>query len=643
MEAGANAGGSSGKAQSSPASAAASAAKSLLYHDYANDSKLSISLRRYKLKDQVVCPNCGQFHEPQGTHLYDYHQAVDEDLMCQICLQPLVNPLDTRCGHTFCSRCLHNYLKIQSQCPVDRQRLEDSDIQQSSILVRRLLDKLLVVCPNVDYCEEVLPRSELEAHLLHRCRGAVTRCIKSSLGCTFQGPRSALQSHLWECQYRDQDGGKNPVMDGEVSTIEIQRTQADLGISVVGGCDTPLACIVIQEIFPDGVIAKDSRLLPGDQILEVNGEDLTQATHYQAQQLLGQYYPVCRLTVYREKAEESRPIEKEEILKITLNKVKGRQLGIKLVGKRSGPGVYILSLVPESLAALDERLRPDDRVLEINGIDVSYGTQEQAAHIIQTSADKVQFVISRRSRPQTPDLIRSTSDSSTTATNYSMIRDNTPSCPKCHERLVTVTKDPLETLGISVAGGLDSPRGDTPIYVTNINPLGSLGRTKQIKKGDILLSINGSSLLGLTHNEAVSLVKMNTDNKVVCLKIINGPETSHNQGNFTPTWLFWQQMPRMCQTLKTVTLLRSPSGSLGFSVVGGVDSEKGIPPYPVYVKSVVLDTPAAKDGRLKCGDILLSVNEDSLQGVTHTKAVDLLKMADGAVALTVVSWPGTIV
>jgi len=33
----------------------------------------------------------------------------------------------------------------------------------------RLLDKLLVVCPNVDYCEEVLPRAELQAHLTHRC------------------------------------------------------------------------------------------------------------------------------------------------------------------------------------------------------------------------------------------------------------------------------------------------------------------------------------------------------------------------------------------------------------------------------------------------------------------------------------------
>ena len=28
-------------------------------------------------------------------------------------------------------------------------------------------------------------------------------------------------------------------------------------------------CIVIQEVFPDGVVAKDSRLLPGDQLLEV--------------------------------------------------------------------------------------------------------------------------------------------------------------------------------------------------------------------------------------------------------------------------------------------------------------------------------------------------------------------------------------
>lgn len=48
-------------------------------------------------------------------------------------------------------------------------------------------------------------------------------------------------------------------------------------------------------------------------------------------------------------------------------------------------------------------------------------------------------------------------------------------------------------------------------------------------------------------------------------------------------------------------------------------------------------------GFFRCGDILLSVNQHSLVNVTHSLAVDLLKQADGAVTLTAVSWPGTIV
>ncbi|KAK6191472.1 hypothetical protein SNE40_003152 [Patella caerulea] len=85
----------------------------------------------------ALCLTCGQFHDAHGTHLYDYYQTVDEDLTCQICLQPLVNPLDTKCGHTFCQRCLKNYLKIQKQCPIDRQPLTIKDCVPSSILVRR--------------------------------------------------------------------------------------------------------------------------------------------------------------------------------------------------------------------------------------------------------------------------------------------------------------------------------------------------------------------------------------------------------------------------------------------------------------------------------------------------------------------------
>jgi C-terminal processing protease CtpA/Prc len=40
--------------------------------------------------------------------------------------------------------------------------------------------------------------------------------------------------------------------------------------------------IIIHEVYPDGAAAKDGRLKPGDQILEVNSEDFRIITHSRA-------------------------------------------------------------------------------------------------------------------------------------------------------------------------------------------------------------------------------------------------------------------------------------------------------------------------------------------------------------------------
>lgn len=40
--------------------------------------------------------------------------------------------------------------------------------------------------------------------------------------------------------------------------------------------------IIIHEVYPDGAAAKDGRLKPGDQILEVNSEDFRNITHSKA-------------------------------------------------------------------------------------------------------------------------------------------------------------------------------------------------------------------------------------------------------------------------------------------------------------------------------------------------------------------------
>ena len=37
-----------------------------------------------------------------------------------------------------------------------------------------------------------------------------------------------------------------PILEGEVSHVEIPRTSSALGITIVGGSDTPLRCVVVQ-------------------------------------------------------------------------------------------------------------------------------------------------------------------------------------------------------------------------------------------------------------------------------------------------------------------------------------------------------------------------------------------------------------
>ncbi|RXG55468.1 E3 ubiquitin-protein ligase LNX [Armadillidium vulgare] len=208
-----------------------------------------------------------------------------------------------------------------------------------------------------------------------------------------------------------------------------------------------------------------------------------------------------------------------------------------------------------------------------------------------------------------------------------------------HQKTVTISKDASESLGMRIGGGVNSNEGNIPIYIANIHPQGPVGKSKQVKKGDILLSVNGHSLLGLTHTQSVALLKATAELAGVTLSVLEGSETHAGPANFVPSWLYWQRLPRALHISKSVVLHRPPGASLGFSIVGGSDPQRG--PEPIHVLFVVSTSPAAIDGRLRCGDRLLSVDNHCLEGVSHATAVSLLKQAGQRVTLEVVSWMGT--
>lgn len=56
--------------------------------------------------------------------------------------------------------------------------------------------------------------------------------------------------------------------------------------------------------------------------------------------------------------------------------------------------------------------------------------------------------------------------------------------PACYEKTVCLTKEPYDSLGMTVAGGMSSRGWDLPIYVTNVDSDGVVGQEGSIRKGN---------------------------------------------------------------------------------------------------------------------------------------------------------------
>jgi hypothetical protein len=52
----------------------------------------------------------------------------------------------------------------------------------------------------------------------------------------------------------------------------------------------------------------------------------------------------------------------------------------------------------------------------------------------------------------------------------------------------------------------------------------------------LLLSVDGTSLCGLTHSQAVATLKATISLDQVVLGVMDGPETSYGASNFVPSW-----------------------------------------------------------------------------------------------------------
>ncbi|XP_067233523.1 ligand of Numb protein X 2a isoform X3 [Chanodichthys erythropterus] len=536
---------------------------------------------------EALCSECGQIHRAWENHLYNYRLEVDDDLVCHICLQPLVQPLDTPCGHTFCARCLRSFLQERDFCPLDRAHLQLQVCRRSSILVHKLLDKLSVTCPLTPSCSFSMPRCDLEAHLKHRCPGT--------------------QSQRTKLDRTRMDGGEDRVMATNPPRSPQTETKESTPSPPAGsnacnnvptwteepGVDNPAFEESTEEDSVHGLECAPPRVKrplsnPCIHLLRT-GSSASSGWDF-----------VETLPLSAEEGCVKLPsLPEGEITTIEVHRANPyTELGISIVGGNETPliNVVIQEVYRDGVIARDGRLLAGDQILQ--------------------------------------DLSQ---------------------CVTCKEKHITVKKEPHESLGMTVAGGRGSKSGELPIFVTSVQPHGCLSRDGRIKRGDVLLSINGQDLTYLSHSEAVGTLKSSAASCSVQLKALEvntveepgldeellPPHENDYDASWSPSWVMWLGLPSYLHSSHEIVLRRSHPGSWGFSIVGGYEENHSNQAF--FIKTIVLGTPAYYDGRLKCGDMIVAVNCLSTAGMSHSALVPMLKEQRSRVALTVVSWPGSLI
>ncbi|XP_039766671.1 multiple PDZ domain protein isoform X17 [Ornithorhynchus anatinus] len=432
-----------------------------------------------------------------------------------------------------------------------------------------------------------------------------------------------------------------PIIPGCETTIDISKGRTGLGLSIVGGADTLLGAIIIHEVYEEGAACKDGRLWAGDQILEVNGIDLRSATHDEAINVLRQTPQKVRLTVYRDEAQYKEE-DMYDILNIELQKKPGKGLGLSIVGKRNDTGVFVSDIVKGGIADTDGRLMQGDQILMVNGEDVRNATQEAVAALLKCSLGTVRLEVGRikagpfhseRRTSQSSQVSEGSLSSFTFPLSGSSAPDALESGPKKNAlaseiqglRTVEIKKDPADSLGVSIAGGVGSPLGDVPIFIAMMHPNGVAAQTQKLRVGDKIVSICGTSTEGMTHSQAVSLLKNSSGS--IEVQVVAGGDvsvvTSQQQdptssglsfGGLTSSTIFQDDLGP--PQYKTITLDRGPDG-LGFSIVGGYGSPHG--DLPIYVKTVFAkDKRKAREDQRQEGDKLLQKDSTSHPKVAAT-------------------------
>ncbi|XP_012136835.2 uncharacterized protein LOC100880451 [Megachile rotundata] len=220
---------------------------------------------------------------------------------------------------------------------------------------------------------------------------------------------------------------------------------------------------IVVQLESDGIAHRDGRLRLGDEIVEVEGKEL-------------------------------KTLESLEEVQDFLRSFTGNKIRLMTAYEETVPQVYVS---PPTLPGEYEYLENAKNLSNLSLIDSESKQLEQSGNKVN---DGVQ---SKR-----PDFLPLSCLSKERKGAESNLESTTEPQHYLTRHIAKFEKGyGKPSLGFSVVGGRDSPRGEMGIFVRRVFPGGQADVSKSLFQGDEIVSLNGKVLRGYTHQEVIELFK----------------------------------------------------------------------------------------------------------------------------------------
>uniref|UniRef100_A0A8C2U2M6 Membrane-associated guanylate kinase, WW and PDZ domain-containing protein 3 n=1 Tax=Coturnix japonica TaxID=93934 RepID=A0A8C2U2M6_COTJA len=365
--------------------------------------------------------------------------------------------------------------------------------------------------------------------------------------------------------------------------------------------------------------------------------------------------------------------------------------GFRVLGG-DGPDqpIYIGAIIPLGAAEKDGRLRAADELMCIDGVPVKGKSHKQVLDLMTSAARNGQVLLTVRRKIFFGEKQAEEEESQAVVAQNSSPRLNraefgTQPSPEVYD--VCLQRKENEGFGFVILTSKNKPPpGVIPHKIGRVIDGSPADQCGKLKVGDRISAVNGQSIVELSHDSIVQLIK--DAGHVVTLTVVaeeehRGPPSGTNSAKQSPApqhralgstqsaaastdrgategeagkevsnsyRLSWPEHKHLAQPdaggasgvgsrhsqnsgCFPVELERGPRG-FGFSLRGGKEYNMGL-----FILRLAEDGPAVKDGRVHVGDQIVEINGEPTQGITHTRAIELIQAGGNKVLLLL--RPGT--